>query len=269
MECSQRSTSLRICGGSVAAFGICLRLSGLISSRDPHDETWRAPRSDRYDIANAVECDLRSIHTAQEYPDTQDAEYYRCDAIDRGLGSHITSRDGLRAHEVGECRIEGDFHKQVVCDDDDSIREAYSGWENRDQDSRSEQYRLGIGEIDQEPLLESTYGWLDSRLGENRRIPPHPAREVQQVDSSYDSSADVQDGKQLKGYARPRSAINVQVAAIRPSPAPNSTPVVRPALKEVWIAVSSAGPGLAMAANRTTLNATSCSRVMDLLLGLR
>ena len=75
-------------------------------------------------------------------------------------------------------------------------------------------------------------------------------------------------GNNSKTTPKPRSAIIVQIAAIRPSPAPTAIQAVRATLKEVWVAISIAVPGLAIATIRTTLNVVSWAQVMFYLLGL-
>lgn len=57
--------------------------------------------------------------------------------------------------------------------------------------------------------------------------------------------------------SKPRSAIIVQTAAIRPTPAPTVIAAARPALNDVWVATSIAGPELATATFRKTSNIAS------------
>ena len=64
-------------------------------------------------------------------------------------------------------------------------------------------------------------------------------------------------GNSSKITPKPSSAIIVQIAAISPSSAPTAIPAVRPALNDVWVAISIAGPGLAIATIRTRLNVAS------------
>ena len=114
---------------------------------------------------------------------------------------HVTLREGLRAYPEGERRIESDFHKEVVGDDDYAVGQAWSRRENGDQNSGGEQHGFRIEEIHQKPLPECAPGRLDHGLGGDAGTPPHPVRDVQKISSPCGLGADVQEGEQLEDHA--------------------------------------------------------------------
>ena len=70
--------------------------------------------------------------------------------------------------------------------------------------------------------------------------------------------------KGLRTLSNPSNAIKVHTEAMKPTPAPNRIPAVRPLTSVVRIAIKSAGPGLTSAASRARLNASTSSKDMGI-----
>ena len=73
-----------------------------------------------------------------EYPSIKGAKDYRRAAINRDLCTHVTFRNRLGAHEEGKYRIKGNFHREVVEYDNETICEIDPDRKNRNENGRGE-----------------------------------------------------------------------------------------------------------------------------------
>ncbi len=105
----------------------------------------------------------------------------------------------MRAHTEGECRIESDFHKEVVCDDDYAVGQAYSRREKCSVSSIGAPIDQAKHEREQAELRDEIRGFhYDEAAGvwhilfrdqsQDMRRPEKQPHEARELKGSYKSS---------------------------------------------------------------------------------
>jgi hypothetical protein len=98
---------------------------------------------------------LKALATDQE-AQAEGAEYCCGDSIQDDFGAQVSSAHRSRAHPEGKCCVESRLYNEVIRNHERILRRAHVRWKYDDQYSGCKQHGLGIQQVYEETLPEST-----------------------------------------------------------------------------------------------------------------